>query len=123
MFLLDIIMMFFTTYRAKKGNEVSISKKIAINYVKTWRFFFDVGALLSASIFTELHDSFKVFGFFKMVRVQKLAMFIKMLNLPEQMKAYINFFKLMFYLFLYLNIQASVWYYVVMLNSQTVMQV
>ena len=42
------------------------------------------------------------------------------MNLPEDIKAFVTFIKLMFYIVLLLNIQACVWYFVVKKNEFTV---
>jgi hypothetical protein len=53
-FLLDIILMFFTSVMNNIGNEEFDSKFIAYKYTNTIRFYFDVLALLGADVFVNL---------------------------------------------------------------------
>ena len=116
MFLVDIIRMFFTSYHNKEGKEVFDSYKIAVNYCFTVRFLVDVLALLQ--FFTFMYSRFAIFGFFKLIRVRRLGTFINRLNLTKDMKAYLNFLKLSFYLSVWLHIHACVWYMVVSKNGE-----
>lgn len=103
-FLVDMLLMFFTSFQNKKGQEIKDSQEIAINYILSPRFYCDLFALLSSQFFVFISPTFKVFAFFKMFRIQKLSLFINLLNMPEDMKAFLNFFKLTLHLIMYLNI-------------------
>ncbi len=46
LFFLDIIIMFWTSYVNKAGNEIKSGLKIALKYVFNGRFFIDLGASL-----------------------------------------------------------------------------
>lgn len=57
-FLLDIILMFFTSVMNNIGNEEYDSKYIAYKYTNTVRFYTDVFALLGADVFVNLYERF-----------------------------------------------------------------
>ena len=50
LFLIDLILMFFMTYIDKKGKVVSDSKMIAINYISSWGFLFDLLSVLGSEL-------------------------------------------------------------------------
>lgn len=45
-FFIDLVVMFFTSYRDDRGAEIWDSKKIAYNYVVSKRFLSDFGSLI-----------------------------------------------------------------------------
>lgn len=61
LFLIDKILMFFTTYFNKKGFEIKEHYLIFINYTRTWRFLFDTLSILGSYVFTSINPSFKYF--------------------------------------------------------------
>lgn len=81
---------------------------------------FDILALFGARVFAKIDERLKLFRFFKMVRVRRLAHFIQIMNMPHELKALFTFLKLIFYLLLYLNIQACLWYVVVRMHRDYV---
>lgn len=87
-----------------------------MNYIFSGRFLVDVLALMQ--IFTFMSRRFSVFGFFKLIRVRRVGTFINRLNLTKDMKAYLNFIKLSFYLSVWLHIHACLWYLVVSANGE-----
>jgi hypothetical protein len=60
-FLVDTIVMFYTSFVTKEGKEIFDSKMIALNYMKTRRFYFDIAALLGTGPFESLWKWFKYF--------------------------------------------------------------
>lgn len=68
MFIIDIIIMFFTTYTDSHGKEIDDRKSIAYSYIKTWRFVFDILPIF--------HFFWSAMGLFKLVRVRRLSVFI-----------------------------------------------
>ena len=58
-----------------------------------------------------------MFKLLKMVRVRRLTIFIKKLNLPEQLKALIDLAVVTFYLCIWLHIQACLWFSIVNYNG------
>lgn len=60
-FLIDLIITFFTTRPDRRGYEIKDPYKIFVSYTKTWRFFFDFMALFGMSFFTYISPYFKYF--------------------------------------------------------------
>lgn len=60
-FLIDNILMFFTSYFNQFGIEVKNPYKIYKNYTSTWRFVFDTLSLLGSFFFIKIHPYFKYF--------------------------------------------------------------
>ena len=96
--------MMFCSFLNKQGKEIFESPKIAENYIMSWRFVFDILALLGSTVITQLLEGFGLFGLFKMVRVRRISIFISRLNTTIQTKSVINFIKLMIYLILFLHV-------------------
>jgi len=61
LFLLDNVLMFFTSFVNKYGIEVFDPKVIFWNYTTTIRFVFDCLSILGSYIFKGIHPSFKYF--------------------------------------------------------------
>ena len=53
-FIVDIILSFFTTIINKKGVESYDSKEIALNYTEQFRFYADILSCLGASFFVKI---------------------------------------------------------------------
>jgi|TARA_B110001450_G_C17289805_1_gene347004 hypothetical protein len=70
-FVVDIIVMFFTSFLDLNGKEVKDSLMIAKAYTTSRRFFTDFCSLLS------IHPRLQLFGFLKMLRVFRLGTIIK----------------------------------------------
>lgn len=77
-----MILMFFTTYIDSHGQERSNSQQIAFKYVKSVRFLADFLAILGTGFITNYFPSFVFFGIFKMIRVFRIGVIIKKLNIP-----------------------------------------
>lgn len=60
-FLIDLLLMFRTTQLDCKGFEVTDNYEIFAIYVRTWRFKFDVLAMLGNGLFTLMSPSLKYF--------------------------------------------------------------
>lgn len=52
MFLIDNILMFFTSFQNSKGQEITDHYQIYLNYTRTWRFVFDTLSLGGVYFFT-----------------------------------------------------------------------
>ena len=68
-FVLDLILMFLTTYQNKRGFEIKSPYKIASNYVRTWRFVFDCLSILGNTLMRKINPMFRYFKLFKASRV------------------------------------------------------
>lgn len=110
MFFIDMIVMFLTSYQDKAGHEVRDSIRIAERYMRSSRFVIDLLSLLGTGIVTQFYPTLKVFQCFKMNRVLRLGGIIQRLNIDEELKAVLNLLKLIFYLCLWLHINACVWF-------------
>lgn len=57
---------------------------IAEHYMKSFRFFADLGSILGTGFITSyLGEQFKFFGIFKISRVRRLSILIGSLNIPD----------------------------------------
>lgn len=117
MFLIDILVMFFTTTTNKHGHRIDTLQGIAKNYISKSRFYFDVLALLGTYPFVALWRNFKYFQLFKILRVFRMSELIAKSNVSMEMKAALNLFKIVFYMMMYLHILACLWFVVVLSNS------
>ena len=112
LFIVDMILMFFTSYLNKQGLEIFSSKKIALNYIKSFRFLADSGAVLGTGVVTQFYPVLKIFGIFKMTRVMRLGSFISRLNIPLDIKSLLKLVKMTFYLVLWIHSSACIWHIV-----------
>ena len=112
-FLVDMILMFFTSFRNRFGEEVRDQVQIAINYLKQKRFLFDLCSVLGTNIFTIFIPLLKVFKFFKIVRIFRIKNFIQSLNLPKGVKSILKIIKITFYTLILMHVYACLWYWVV----------
>lgn len=79
-FMIDISLMFLTSYIDLKGNEIVESGLIAVNYMQQLRFKIDALALFGSFIFTSIHPFFNIFGMFKVMRVFRISTLISRAN-------------------------------------------
>jgi hypothetical protein len=81
LFVIDIIVMFFQSYLdTNSGIEVFEPKEVALNYIFSMGFLFDIFSVVGASVFTRLVWWLRPFGYFKMIRVRRLGRFIDRQN-------------------------------------------
>lgn len=69
-FLIDIILMLFTSYQNRKGEEVIDLGKIVRHYVFTFNFFVDFMSVLA--MFKHIIVQFGILGLFKLFRIKRL---------------------------------------------------
>ena len=91
-----------------------------MNYIKSFRFFADSGAVLGTGVVTQYIPIFKVFGIFKMTRVLRLGTFISRLNIPLDVKSLLKLLKVTFYLYLWIHSIACVWHIICQINAEAV---
>ena len=120
LFLVDMIVMFMTSFINKKGAEVLNSHQIAAKYMMSFRFVADFFAVLGTGIVTQYVPALKAFGIFKMVRIMRLGGIIARLNVPEDVKALLNLLKFTFYLWLLVHVLGCSWYIVISINKDNV---
>lgn len=61
LFLVDNVLMFFTTFENRHGEEIWDHYDIFKEYSRTWRFVFDSLSLLGLTFFKAIHPAFKYF--------------------------------------------------------------
>jgi hypothetical protein len=81
-FVLDIVVMYFTSFQDIYGQEIYESSKVARNYMNTRRFWVDSLSILGIELFTYIDPFFKYFSLFKIARVTRIDVFIKSLSYP-----------------------------------------
>lgn len=102
-FLMDVLLMFVTSFINIRGIESFDSLEIFYQYTSTFRFYSDILALLSIGIIVNLIPWFYYFGIFKTFRVFRLGSMIRRANMDITQKTIANVFKLVFYLFFFLH--------------------
>ena len=115
-FFIDIIITFRTGYLDERGELRVNSREIAKNYLKM-QFWVDLSATLPLDtiisvILNDDNELYALFGLIKMGRIFRLKKIIQFLNLVEDLKAFLNLFKLMFFIVMYLHCFACVWWYI-----------
>jgi len=118
-FLLDIIVVFRTTFTDEKtGKEESNPKKIAVRYLKS-RFWIDLLAtlpmdeIMSWFVDPATAKNFQLLGVLKLMRVLRLSRIITYLNVKGDVKVSLKLSKLIYYLVMYLHCQGCTWYFIV----------
>lgn len=119
-FMVDMMIMFMTSYQDKTGKEIKHSHTIAFHYMKSFRFFCDFMAILGTGFITMYVHEFKIFGIFKLSRVFRLSRMIASLNTHKDIKAMITLVKYTFYLFLLIHMMACAWYAIVVVHANEV---
>jgi hypothetical protein len=117
MFLLDIIITFFTSIMTRQGYESWNAGDVAVEYITQSRFYIDTLSLLGSDLLRFIHRYFALFGMLKIVRVLRIGSMIKAMTVDKEKKAVFNLLKLIFYLFLYLHLVAC--YYWITINFNT----
>lgn len=118
MFIIDIMIMFFTSYRDMRGHEVYSSQPIATEYLTSVSFVLDFLSTLGSGFLEGVIPFNTLFGFFKMTRVRRLSKFVAMLTIHKESKAYIQIIQLVFFLSLWLHCLACFWFYTVKISGQ-----
>lgn len=116
-FIIDIALNFRTTiYDFITGQEIAETSKIARKYL-LGNFFFDLLAAIpfefmsqqiSQSHILEILGLISILKFFRVLRFTKV---IRFLNTTEDVKLSLRLFKLIFYLIIYIHIQACAWFF------------
>ena len=117
-FLIDLVLMFFATYRNNKGKEISDPKMIMNHYVMSKRFFSDFGSLIGS--FMSVYRPGSILSYLsllKMTRVLRISSVIQESNMNKLLKAFMNFCKLFFYMVIFLHSIACFWYMTITENK------
>ena len=102
-FLVDLILTFFTSRQDKRGYEMKDHYSIFRDYTRTSRFLFDFLALLGMGFFTFISPYFKYFQLFKALRVFRINKMIQQSQTSVDVKAVCQLVKMCLYLFLYIH--------------------
>lgn len=117
-FILDILFVFRTAYLDESGNEITNSKLIAKHYLKS-RFWIDFLCTIPfdkiGTLFLDPDEAKRLalLGSLKMVRVLRLNKIIMYLNVKQEIKSSIRFFKMILFLLMYVHFIACIWYYII----------
>jgi hypothetical protein len=85
---------------------------IAKKYVLNGRFWVDLISCIPFDSFFDTHsDKLKLISILKLARVFRFTKVISFLNATETVKLSLKLFKLIFYLIIYLHLQACAWYF------------
>ncbi len=116
-FCFDVAISFRTSYFDQEGEEVLNGKKIAMQYIKSGRFFIDfiasvpldtiVGLFLTDSGYIDL------ISLIKLVRVARINRLISMTKLKTEFKISLRIFQLLFFLILIVHLVACFWHLIV----------
>lgn len=116
-YILDIFINFRTTIRNTLTNEeIAVPREIALQYLKS-RFVIDLIAsipfdlMLGSDDGDRLSTQLKIFSILKMIRILRFFKVISYLNTTSSVKLSLKLVKLIFYLFVYLHLQACAWFF------------
>ncbi|KAL6261749.1 hypothetical protein P5V15_006838 [Pogonomyrmex californicus] len=114
LFIIDIILNFRTTYVSRKGEVVSNSKSIAVNYVKGW-FFVDLVAALpfdflyASDVYSGEESAHSNIHLVKLTRLLRLARLLQKMDRYSQYSAVILTMLMLFFIVV-AHWLACVWY-------------
>ncbi|KAM0732719.1 Voltage-gated delayed rectifier potassium channel KCNH8 [Formica fusca] len=114
LFIIDILLNFRTTYVSRKGEVVSNSKSIAVNYVKGW-FFVDLVAALpfdflyASDVYTSEDTAHSNIHLVKLTRLLRLARLLQKMDRYSQYSAVILTMLMLFFI-LVAHWLACIWY-------------
>jgi hypothetical protein len=112
-FFIDIFLNFRTTYISNiSGDEVFDFRKIALLYILSGRFLLDVLSSIPFNAMDSSSDFLPIFGMLKLVRVGRINVVIRNLNMRADSKALLKVLWLIFFLFFYTHIIGCLWFYV-----------
>jgi hypothetical protein len=114
---MDIALNFRTTiYDFITGQEITDTSKIARKYL-LGRFFFDLIAAIPFEFLSQqisqshILQKLGLVSILKLFRVLRFTKVISFLNTTEHVKLSLRLFKLIFYLIIYIHIQACAWFF------------
>lgn len=115
---LDILLNFRTSYiNTMTGDEVIDPKMVALAYLKGGRFFIDLLAtipfdsILGNSDGSKVSIKLRIFTILKILRIVRFTKVIAFLNTTASVKLSLKLFKLIFYLLVYIHLQACAWFF------------
>lgn len=118
-FLCDLLLMFRTTQKDHKGQEIFDNYEVYLIYTKTWRFKSDFLSMMGNALFVMIHPSFKYLSLLKITRVFRMSYYIMQSEQTATVKTIAKIIKLSVYQFFYLHWLSCVTNLVIMMNAPT----
>lgn len=119
-FVFDIVLNFRTGYiHPKTGIEVLNPKSIALNYLKSWRFYTDLLSVIPFELMNTKNTqakSFKVFNLLKLVRLLRLGRIITFLKLKQNVKTGFRIILLLALLIIVVHWFGCMWFLTIQRN-------
>lgn len=112
-FLIDIVLVFLTSFANKQGQEIFDPAQIRKHKVYTFTFFTDFMSVMGNTLFQLIHPDIAILGVFKIFRVQRLSTHLARLKVPKEQMIIINFLKYAFYYLLIFHIFACYWNFII----------
>ena len=106
--MIDNVLMFFTSFKSRYGQEVFDHYEICLNYTHSWRFVFDYLSMLGISAFENISERFRYFHLFKATRVNRISKAIYSSNTPIKVKSLMKIVNLVFFIGLYIHWTACI---------------
>ena len=113
-FTVDILLMFFTTYRNKKGEEITDHALIRRNYIYSFNFVVDFLSIMGNGLFRSIYHNFGLLSEFKIFRIDRLRKYIEESDLLQDTKLVLNFLKYSLHYLLIFHTIACYWNWVAM---------
>lgn len=113
LFGLDVFLSFRTTIVDEISNvEIYDARLIAKRYILRGRFLVDVISSIPFEAIIDSHsDKLKLISILKLARIFRFTRIISFLNASEDLRLSLKLFKLIFYLVIYLHLQACAWFF------------
>ena len=113
LFGLDVLISFRTTIVDEISKvEIKDAREIAKRYILRGRFIVDVISSIPFDALVDTHsDKLKLISILKLARIFRFTRIISFLNASEDLRLSLKLFKLIFYLVIYLHLQACAWFF------------
>jgi heme/copper-type cytochrome/quinol oxidase subunit 4 len=120
LFGLDVLISFRTTIVDEVSKvEIKDAREIAKRYILRGRFIVDVISSIPFDALVDTHsDKLKLISILKLARIFRFTRIISFLNATEDFKLSLKLFKLIFYLVIYLHLQACAWFFYTNLDKE-----
>jgi heme/copper-type cytochrome/quinol oxidase subunit 4 len=120
LFGLDVLLSFRTTMVDEISKvEIYDARLIAKRYILRGRFLVDVISSIPFEAIIDSHsDKLKLISILKLARIFRFTRIISFLNASEDLRLSLKLFKLIFYLVIYLHLQACAWFFYTNLDKQ-----
>ena len=116
-FLIDLILGFFTSFINHKGKESFDSDEIAAHHTDQPIFYTDLLSIFGNSLFQKINHLFKTLIIFKLFRIFKLNKMITTSNMTVTQKTYFLIAKILIYIGVYIHLVACMWWITISYNN------